>query len=101
MIVARNLNFSLSLSNNIGTTTTFPTMCQYEAIHFNCGHVCRRLIKYCHFARNDPNHQCFGAWSIKREWRQPYENCHACVAAGLPQSSSADAYAQHQHQRRM
>ncbi|EOD48215.1 hypothetical protein UCRNP2_4994 [Neofusicoccum parvum UCRNP2] len=64
-------------------------MCQYEAIHYHCSHVGRRLIKHCHFARNDPNHQCFGAWSIKREWKQPFENCPTCVAAGLPQQVTA------------
>ena len=64
---------------------TNPEMCQYESIHFSCGHVGRRLIKHCHFARNDPNHQCFGAWSIKREWTQPRENCAACIGSGLPQ----------------
>ncbi|KAI4846662.1 hypothetical protein E4T44_04936 [Aureobasidium sp. EXF-8845] len=50
-------------------------MCQYENIHYGCGHAARRLIKHCHFARNDPNHQCFGAWSVKREWSNPTEYC--------------------------
>lgn len=67
-------------------------MCQYEAIHYHCSHVGRRLIKHCHFARNDPNHQCFGAWSIKREWKQPFENCPGCVAAGLPQQTGATMF---------
>lgn len=51
---------------------------QYEVIHFHCGHAGRRLIKHCHFARNDPNHQCFGAWSIKREWISANQLCQAC-----------------------
>ncbi|KAF2492078.1 hypothetical protein BU16DRAFT_529450 [Lophium mytilinum] len=60
-------------------------MCQYESINFSCGHSRPRLIKHCHFARNDPNHQCFGAWSIKREWTNPHENCDICVRRGMPQ----------------
>ncbi|KAL2354040.1 hypothetical protein BJ546DRAFT_92182 [Cryomyces antarcticus] len=60
-------------------------MCQYEAIHFKCSHTGRRLIKYCHFARNDQNHQCFGVWSIKRQWSQPQENCQTCISRGRPQ----------------
>ncbi|OTA38245.1 hypothetical protein BTJ68_01557 [Hortaea werneckii EXF-2000] len=51
----------------------------YEVIHFHCGHAGRRLIKHCHFARNDPNHQCFGAWSIKREWISANQSCQTCV----------------------
>ncbi|KAL2025417.1 hypothetical protein VTO58DRAFT_103642 [Aureobasidium pullulans] len=54
-------------------------MCQYENIHYGCGHAVRRLIKHCHFARNDPNHQCFGAWSVKREWSNPTEYCRNCA----------------------
>ncbi|KXL47419.1 hypothetical protein M433DRAFT_434063 [Acidomyces richmondensis BFW] len=54
------------------------TTIKYEVIHFNCGHAGRRLIKHCHFARNDPNHQCFGAWSIKREWISANQVCQAC-----------------------
>ena len=60
-------------------------MCQYESISYNCGHDKLRLIKHCHFARNDPGHACFGAWSIKREWSLPYENCSDCVRNGQPQ----------------
>ncbi|KAF2188416.1 hypothetical protein K469DRAFT_493403, partial [Zopfia rhizophila CBS 207.26] len=55
-------------------------MCHYELIHFiACGHEDRRLIKHCHFARNDPNHQCFGAWSFKREWTQNEGECDRCT----------------------
>lgn len=60
-------------------------MCQYENISYNCGHHKLRLIKHCHFARNDPEHACFGAWNIKREWSLPYENCPDCVRNGQPQ----------------
>ncbi|KAF1846554.1 uncharacterized protein K460DRAFT_367308 [Cucurbitaria berberidis CBS 394.84] len=51
-------------------------MCYYERI--NCG-KCRitehRLIQHCHFARNDPGHQCFGAWNIKRERTHDCDSC--------------------------
>lgn len=38
----------------------------------------KRLVEHCHFARNDPNHQCFGAWGLKREWYDEYEYCELC-----------------------
>ena len=61
-------------------------MCNYENITFACGHSKRGLIKYCHFARTDPDHNCFGAWSIKRERRLPLDNCRDCIAAGAPRT---------------
>ncbi|KAF2107959.1 hypothetical protein BDV96DRAFT_472577, partial [Lophiotrema nucula] len=52
----------------------------YEKIHFvPCGHEQTRLIQHCHFARNDPLHQCFGAWNYKREWYQQETECDSCV----------------------
>jgi hypothetical protein len=56
---------------------------KFEVIHFSCRHSGRRLIKHCHFARNDPNHQCFGAWSVKREWINANQVCHACGQQGV------------------
>ncbi|KAF9739446.1 hypothetical protein PMIN01_02080 [Paraphaeosphaeria minitans] len=57
-------------------------MCYFEKIHFvPCGHNDIRLIQHCHFARNDPNHQCFGSWNIKREWEQHESKCQKCIAA--------------------
>lgn len=53
-------------------------MCDWEAIHFKCGHSMRRLFRYCHFARNDINHQCMGPWALKREWNNPYALCDRC-----------------------
>ncbi|KAF2140022.1 uncharacterized protein K452DRAFT_231284 [Aplosporella prunicola CBS 121167] len=44
-------------------------MCDWEKIHMACGHAITRRVKYCHFARNDPRHQCFGVQRIVREWR--------------------------------
>lgn len=59
-------------------------MCQYEGITYACTHSKLRIWKHCHFARNDPNHQCFGAWTIEREVELPKENCPDCVGAGNP-----------------
>jgi hypothetical protein len=43
-------------------------MCNFEKVTYTaCAHVSRRLIGYCHFARNDPFHQCFGVQTLKRE----------------------------------
>ncbi|KAF2027676.1 hypothetical protein EK21DRAFT_30538, partial [Setomelanomma holmii] len=53
---------------------------QYEKINFSaCGHEEKRLASYCHFARNDPNHQCFGAWNYKYEWTQHQHKCNNCI----------------------
>jgi hypothetical protein len=55
-------------------------MCYYEKIYFvPCGHEGHRLIQHCHFARNDPLHQCFGAWNVKRAWVQHETECDACT----------------------
>ncbi|KAF8253347.1 hypothetical protein K440DRAFT_625392 [Wilcoxina mikolae CBS 423.85] len=43
-------------------------MCSFEKITYKaCAHISRRLVGYCHFARNDPFHQCFGVQTVKRE----------------------------------
>lgn len=55
-------------------------MCYYDKVNFACGHFERRLAQYCHFARNDPGHQCFGAWHWKREWNQIETNCNDCMS---------------------
>ncbi|KAF2486860.1 hypothetical protein BDY17DRAFT_321619 [Neohortaea acidophila] len=56
-----------------------PCVELYEVIHFHCGHAGRRLIKHCHFARNDPEHMCSGSWSIKREWISANQVCAECA----------------------
>jgi hypothetical protein len=57
-------------------------MCYYEKISFTCNHFEKRLIQHCHFARNDPNHQCFGAWNYKRERDDPSGRaCEDCIRA--------------------
>jgi len=45
-------------------------MCDYEEFLFDCGHSHQRLKSYCHFARNDPNHQCFGVKKLRDVWEQ-------------------------------
>ncbi|OIW31568.1 hypothetical protein CONLIGDRAFT_678038 [Coniochaeta ligniaria NRRL 30616] len=52
-------------------------MCDLEEFLFSCGHNIFRLKSYCHFARNDPNHQCFGVKQLRDSWAQVYE-CEAC-----------------------
>ncbi|KAM0722972.1 hypothetical protein Q7P37_001170 [Cladosporium fusiforme] len=51
---------------------------QLNSLQSCARHSGRRLIKHCHFARNDPKHQCFGAWSVKREWISANQVCQAC-----------------------
>ncbi len=53
-------------------------MCDYEEFHFNCGHDIIRLQSYCHFARNDPNHQCFGVKRLRNIWEQG-RDCDNCA----------------------
>ena len=62
-------------------------MCFYEKIKFPCGHAEHRLMQHCHFARNDPGHQCFGAWNIRRTWDQQETNCTNCVRQSQYNSS--------------
>ncbi|KAM7204114.1 hypothetical protein V8F33_001749 [Rhypophila sp. PSN 637] len=52
-------------------------MCDYEEFVFTCAHSTIRLKSYCHFARNDPNHQCFGVKKLRNVWDQNYE-CESC-----------------------
>jgi hypothetical protein len=74
-------------------------MCQFEKLTFRCGHESTRRIKHCHFARNDPLHQCFGAWVVKRE-ASIDEFCSDCAAAIAQYSSSQlSMYAQQQQQQ--
>ncbi|KAK0643114.1 hypothetical protein B0T16DRAFT_333340 [Cercophora newfieldiana] len=53
-------------------------MCDFEEFVFTCGHSTFRLKSYCHFARNDPNHQCFGVKKLKNVWDQTFA-CDGCV----------------------
>ncbi|KAI9827501.1 MAG: hypothetical protein M1832_004851 [Thelocarpon impressellum] len=55
-------------------------MCNYQYISYLCGHHEYRLLSHCHFARNDPNHQCFGVKTCKRETHQQML-CWDCTVA--------------------
>ncbi|CZT06492.1 uncharacterized protein RAG0_12206 [Rhynchosporium agropyri] len=63
-------------------------MCDYEDFKFTCNHTSTKLLSYCHFARTDPYHQCFGVKVTKHTWFQsmlcpPCEAYRAaCVAMG-------------------
>ena len=52
-------------------------MCDYQEFLFICSHSVVKLKSHCHFARNDPNHQCFGVQVLKKVWDVP-EICDKC-----------------------
>ncbi|KAK1973272.1 hypothetical protein LZ30DRAFT_34607 [Colletotrichum cereale] len=54
-------------------------MCDFEEFFFLCSHSVVKKKSYCHFARNDPNHQCFGVQVLKKTWRQA-RLCDKCLA---------------------
>ncbi|KAL8724224.1 MAG: hypothetical protein Q9166_008069 [cf. Caloplaca sp. 2 TL-2023] len=54
-------------------------MCNFERITYHCRHQIFRRYAYCHFARNDPVHACFGVKVLKREWDQVEEDCDDCI----------------------
>ncbi|KAI0601240.1 hypothetical protein F4775DRAFT_589454 [Biscogniauxia sp. FL1348] len=58
-------------------------MCDWEEFLFVCNHSTLRLKSYCHFARNDPNHQCFGVKMLRNSWFQDGQLCDACLEKGL------------------
>ncbi|KAH8773228.1 hypothetical protein BGZ57DRAFT_983694 [Hyaloscypha finlandica] len=55
-------------------------MCDWEEFQFVCGHNSSRLLSYCHFARTDPYHQCFGVKVFKHTWVQNVA-CQPCLDA--------------------
>ncbi|KAJ0163540.1 hypothetical protein CTA2_2823 [Colletotrichum tanaceti] len=55
-------------------------MCEFEEFLFTCQHSAVRKKTYCHFARNDPNHQCFGVKVLKKTWLQG-KPCDDCITA--------------------
>jgi hypothetical protein len=77
-------------THNTRIETNF-SMCSYEENTYACGHVLKRLVKHCHFARNDPAHSCFGAWTISKYNNLPTENCPDCIKSGLPRRVNAGA----------
>ncbi|KAK0635618.1 hypothetical protein B0T17DRAFT_459806, partial [Bombardia bombarda] len=52
-------------------------MCDFEEFVFTCSHSTFRLKSYCHYARNDPNHQCNRVKKLRHVWDQDYE-CEKC-----------------------
>ncbi|KAL0942506.1 uncharacterized protein CTRU02_200392 [Colletotrichum truncatum] len=61
-------------------------MCDFEEFLFTCEHSTVRLKSYCHFARNDPNHQCFGVKVLRNSWQQSTP-CDNCVSNWQPRQS--------------
>jgi hypothetical protein len=61
-------------------TVLVDKMCDWEDFHFSCGHHSSRLLSYCHFARTDPYHQCFGVKVLKHTWVQNVV-CQSCADA--------------------
>lgn len=57
-------------------------MCDYEEFHYTCKHILQQLLSYCHFARCDPYHQCFGVRAVKQRWSQPFP-CKDCQDAAM------------------
>lgn len=57
-------------------------MCDWEEFLFECGHSTVRLKSYCHFARNDPNHQCLGVKVLRESWKQDGQLCESCISGG-------------------
>ncbi|POR39159.1 Uncharacterized protein TPAR_00631 [Tolypocladium paradoxum] len=69
-----------------------PIMCDWEEFLFICNHSVFRLKSYCHFARNDPYHQCFGVKVLRNSWQQGVlcEKCAAeCQGAGVKDGGSS------------
>lgn len=51
----------------------------YEEFKFMYNHTQETLLSYCHFARNDPYHQCFSVKVTKHTWVQN-AYCPSCEA---------------------
>ncbi|GKT50358.1 uncharacterized protein ColSpa_10539 [Colletotrichum spaethianum] len=62
-------------------------MCDWEEFLFTCNHSIVRLKSYCHFARNDPNHQCFGVKVLRNSWQQSVP-CNNCISVWQDQERS-------------
>ncbi|KAL8847514.1 MAG: hypothetical protein Q9221_007442 [Calogaya cf. arnoldii] len=63
----------------LNDTRTNLKMCNFEQITYHCRHQIIRRYSYCHFARNDPVHACFGVKVLKREWYQDQADCDDCI----------------------
>ncbi|KAM9875133.1 hypothetical protein VDGL01_10803 [Verticillium dahliae] len=58
-------------------------MCDWEEFLFTCSHSIVKLKSYCHFARNDPHHQCFSVKVLRHSWRQGVP-CEKCLLSWAP-----------------
>jgi hypothetical protein len=73
------LSRSTSLPGHPIIQTSTQAMCQFEKLNYGCGHEQFRIFKHCHFARNDPDHRCYGAWSISKELNAHQNKCPRCT----------------------
>jgi hypothetical protein len=69
-------------------------MCAFDLFEYGCGHGTKKVHKHCHFARNDPAHSCYGAWTIHATYPVPHQNCGLCMRAGLPKERQAGSEAE-------
>ncbi|PHH90429.1 hypothetical protein CDD83_3666 [Cordyceps sp. RAO-2017] len=73
-------------------TVRTDTMCDWEEFLYSCNHSVLRLKSYCHFARNEPDHQCYGVKVLRNSWQQGVlcEKCTAqCQAANTKTQDSS------------
>ncbi|KAK8113631.1 uncharacterized protein PG998_001877 [Apiospora kogelbergensis] len=71
-------------------------MCDYEEFIFDCEHSVVRLKSHCHFARNDPNHECFGVKVLRHSWPQHGKLCDDCALIAAANSRTFEQQQQHQ-----
>ncbi|KAJ9156337.1 hypothetical protein NKR23_g1447 [Pleurostoma richardsiae] len=69
-------------------------MCDWEEFIFSCRCSVTKLKSHCHFARNDPNHQCFGVQVLKKVWDLP-EVCDKCLAESNWRAGAGSRVQQH------
>ena len=62
-------------------------MCNFETLHYRCGHTDRRRYAYCHAARNDPDHVCLGVKVMKRTYSILDADCERCTTLGLEEQA--------------
>ncbi|RDA83558.1 hypothetical protein CP532_5354 [Ophiocordyceps camponoti-leonardi (nom. inval.)] len=73
-------------------------MCDFEEFLFTCNHSAFRLKSFCHFARNDPYHQCYGVKVLRNSWQQG-KLCDDCLAERQRQASQVQASSSSNSQR--
>lgn len=61
-------------------------MCDWEEFIFCCSCSYTKRKNYCHFARNDPNHKCFGVQVLRKVWEVP-ETCEKCSSGSRAATS--------------